>query len=156
MPIAIEFFVRAGDGIFCFRGAYDDSYAKYGPGMMVFPDCMAYLLEHTDASWVDSATDKDNAFLLGIMPERRSLSMLYIGVGGTRASCGLFPAWPDLSTHSVNFENVGLGLVRGLPRPPAAEVVVLDSHPELGSQARDVDPARGLKRESGVEQQLRC
>lgn len=83
VPVAIEFFVRAGDGIFCFRGAYDDSYAKYGPGMMVFPDCMAYLLEHTDASWVDSATDKDNAFLLGIMPERRSLSMLYIGVGGT-------------------------------------------------------------------------
>jgi len=59
VPVAIEFFVRAGDGIFCFRGAYDDSYAKYGPGMMVFPDCMAYLLEHTDASWVDSATDKD-------------------------------------------------------------------------------------------------
>ncbi|HEY5025200.1 MAG TPA: GNAT family N-acetyltransferase [Acidimicrobiales bacterium] len=82
IPVAIEFFVRAGDGIFCFRGAYDDSYSKYGPGLMVFADCMAYLLEHTDAGWMDSATDKDNAFLLEILPERRNLSVLYIGVGG--------------------------------------------------------------------------
>ncbi len=82
VPVAIEFFVRAGDGIFCFRGAFDDAYAKYGPGRMVFVDCMAYLLEHTDADWMDSSTDKDNAFLLEMMPERRTLSMLYIGVGG--------------------------------------------------------------------------
>jgi Acetyltransferase (GNAT) domain len=82
VPLAIEFFVRAGDGIFCFRGAYDDSYSKYGLGRMVFADCMAYLLEHTDASWMDSSTDKDNAFLLELMPERRNLSVLYIGVGG--------------------------------------------------------------------------
>jgi len=75
---------------------------------MVFPDCMAYLLEHTDASWVDSATDKDNAFLLGIMPSVAPCRCC-TSVSGerlTRASCGLFPAWPDLSTHSVNFETL--------------------------------------------------
>ncbi len=82
IPVAIEFFVRAGEAIFCFRGAYDDAYAKYGPGLTVFTECMAHLLEHTDAGWVDSATDKDNQFLLEILPERRSLSVLYVGVGG--------------------------------------------------------------------------
>ena len=82
VPVALEFFVRAGDGIFCFRGAYDDAYSKYAPGAMVLADGMGYLLEHTDALWVDSATDKDNAFLLEFLPERRTLAQLYIGVGG--------------------------------------------------------------------------
>lgn len=81
-PVAIEFFVRAGDGIFCFRGAYDETYSKYGPGAIVLADCMEHLRLKTDAQWIDSSTDKDNAFLLEMFPERRTLSMHYIGVGG--------------------------------------------------------------------------
>jgi hypothetical protein len=83
IPVAMEFFVRAGDGFYDFRGAYDETYSKYGPGAMVLKDAMEYLLEHTDALWIDSATDKDNAFLLEILPERRTLSTLLIGTGGT-------------------------------------------------------------------------
>ena len=41
-----------------------------------------YLLEHTDAGWIDSSTDKDNAFLLELLPERRNLSTVLIGTGG--------------------------------------------------------------------------
>lgn len=82
VPVAIEFFVRAGDGLFCFRGAYDNAYSKYAPGAMALVDSMRYLLEHTDALWMDSATDEGNAFLLEIFPDRRTLSNVYIGVGG--------------------------------------------------------------------------
>ena len=82
VPVAIEFFVRAGAGIFCFRGAYDDAYRKYSPGAIVLVECMEYLLKHTDALWMDSSTDKDSAFLLEFLPERRRLSGIYIGVGG--------------------------------------------------------------------------
>lgn len=82
VPIAIEFFIHAGDGIFCFRGAYDEKYAKYGPGAMVFADCTKYLFDNTDAAWMDSATDKDNPLMSEMLPEHRTISMLYVGVGG--------------------------------------------------------------------------
>ena len=94
VPVAIEFFIRSGDGLFCFRGAYDQAYAKYGPGAMVFSDCVAYLREHTDALWMDSSTDKDNAFMSELLPEHRRMSTVYIGVGGTldRSMVSALPA----------------------------------------------------------------
>lgn len=81
--IAIQYYLRAGEGLFLFRIAYDDSYAKYGPGGLLLESGMAIQLEQTDASWIDSSTDPDNAFLLEMLPERRTISMLLIGTGGT-------------------------------------------------------------------------
>jgi hypothetical protein len=81
-PVDIEIFVRAGDGLFSFRGSYDEKYAKYGPGAMTFAACTRYLFENTDAMWMDSATDKDNAFMSEMLPESRVLSTVYVGVGG--------------------------------------------------------------------------
>jgi hypothetical protein len=100
VPIAIEFFIRGGDGIFCFRGAYDEAYSKYGPGAIVLSDCMKYLLEHTDAQWIDSGTDKDNAFLLELLPERRALSTLFIGIGGL-LDRGIVSALPAMTRALV-------------------------------------------------------
>jgi Acetyltransferase (GNAT) domain len=107
IPIAIEVFVRARDAIFCFRGAYDAAYARYGPGAMVLADCMSYLLEHTDATWMDSTTDKDNALFLELFPERRTLSMLYIGVGGRldRSVVAALPAMTRLVAEQRRIRN---------------------------------------------------
>jgi hypothetical protein len=77
----MEIFVRAGEGLFDFRGAYDERYAKHGPGAMVLSDAMQHLYEHTDAAWIDSSTDKDNRFLLEMLPERRALCTMVIGTG---------------------------------------------------------------------------
>jgi hypothetical protein len=82
VPIAMQCYVRAGDGIFCFRTAYDEGYSKYGPGAMLIAGGTEYLLEHSDARWIDSSTDKGNTFLLELLPERRKLSTVFIGTGG--------------------------------------------------------------------------
>lgn len=82
LPISFQICVRSGEGVFLFREAYDEAYARYGPGAMIIADTLEYLLKNVDAEWVDSGTDKDNAFLLEMLPERRTLSTLYIGVGG--------------------------------------------------------------------------
>ena len=79
--VAMEIFVRAGEGLFDFRGAYDERYAKYGPGAMVLGDAVAHLYERTDAAWIDSSTDKDNRFVFEMMPERRALCTMVIGTG---------------------------------------------------------------------------
>jgi len=81
-PIAMHYFVRSGGGIFCFRVAFDEAYARYSPGTLLLTSAMTFLYEKTDAAWVDSATNKDNSFFLGMMPERRALARLMIGTGG--------------------------------------------------------------------------
>jgi hypothetical protein len=97
IPIAMQCYVRGGEGIFCFRTAYDESYSKYGPGAMLIAGGTEYLLEHTDARWIDSSTDKGNAFLLELLPERRSLSTVLIGTGG-RLDKSVVSALPAMTT----------------------------------------------------------
>jgi len=80
--IAMQYFVRAGEGLFCIRIAFDEAYAKFGPGAILLVSALSHLRDNTDAAWLDSSADPNNAFFLGIMPERRTLSRLLIGTGG--------------------------------------------------------------------------
>ncbi len=80
--VAMQYYVRAGEGLFCFRIAFDDAYGKYKPGAMLMSMALNHLRDHTDAAWVDSATDPGNTFLLGMLPERRTVSTILIGTGG--------------------------------------------------------------------------
>lgn len=81
-PIAMQYSILAGDGVFLFRTAYDDAYARYGPGAMLLESTLETLRKQTDAIWVDSSTDPGNEFLLKMLPERRTITMLLIGTGG--------------------------------------------------------------------------
>ncbi len=104
-PIAMAYVVRAGEGLFCFRIAFDEEYAKFGPGPMLLSSALTLLRDTTDAAWFDSMTSKDNAFFLGLLPERRRLSGLFIGTGGTldRSLVSALPAMTRLSaaTHQL-------------------------------------------------------
>ena len=82
MSIAMQCFVRAGDGLIFFRMAFDAKYARYAPGASLLASSMEYLLEHTDAQWIDSCADADNKFALEMLPEGRPLATLMIGTGG--------------------------------------------------------------------------
>jgi len=83
VSIALQYFVRAGDGLFFFRMAYDPDYAKYAPGAMLLASAFEYLREQTDAQWIDSCADGNNRFVLDMFPERRMISRIVIGTGGT-------------------------------------------------------------------------
>ena len=80
-PVAMNYFVRAGEGIFAFRMGNDDSYARYSPGTILTYLSLNYLRDHTDATWLEAPTDKDN-WTLRLLPERRTLSNVLIGTGG--------------------------------------------------------------------------
>ncbi len=97
--IAMTYFVRGGEGLFCFRVAFDETYAKYGPGPMLLASALDFLRDNTDAAWIDSMTGKDNTFFLRMLPERRRLSRLYIGTGGRldRAMVSALPALTKLA-----------------------------------------------------------
>ena len=49
---------------------------------MLLSLAVEHLREHTDAAWIDSTTDKNNNFFLGMLPDRRALARMVIGTGG--------------------------------------------------------------------------
>jgi len=92
--IAMQCFVRAGRGLFFFRMAFDAAYARSAPGAMLLASSMEHLRTCSDADWIDSCADRDNRFVLEMLPEARPLSMLLIGTGGVvdRRAVSALPA----------------------------------------------------------------
>jgi CelD/BcsL family acetyltransferase involved in cellulose biosynthesis len=73
-PIAMICMVRAGEGEFAFRTAYDEDFATFGPGVQVFMDAMEDFARATDASWLDTCAAPGNAHLLGLFPDRHAMA----------------------------------------------------------------------------------
>jgi hypothetical protein len=98
-PVAMQYFVRAREGIFCFRVAHDEKFEKFSTGSILFLLALSYLRDNTDAMWLNSATDKGSAFYLGMLPERRSVCNLLIGTGGVvdRSLVSALPAMTNLN-----------------------------------------------------------
>jgi hypothetical protein len=94
--IAMQYCVRAGEGIFLVRIAYDETYAKYGPGALLLESLMEALFTQSDAAWIDSCTDPNNAFMLQMLPEPRPVAMVLIGTGGA-VDRGLISAMPAIT-----------------------------------------------------------
>jgi len=80
--VAMQWYVWAGATVMCFRIAYDDRYAKFSPGSILFADVLEFLRDRTDAEELTVFTDRDNRFFLDVLPERRHVSMLLVGTGG--------------------------------------------------------------------------
>ena len=96
ISIAMQYFIRAGEGIFLYRIAHDESYPKYGLGQMLLESALELLFEENDALWLDACADPDNGFLLAMLPERRTTSNVLIGTGG-RVDRALVSATPTMA-----------------------------------------------------------
>ena len=79
-PSAMICCVRAGEGVFAYRTAYDEDLAKFGPGVEVFLAAMEHFDHETDASWLDTCSARDNQHLLGLFPDRRAMATLMFRV----------------------------------------------------------------------------
>jgi Acetyltransferase (GNAT) domain len=79
-PIAMICCLRAGEGVFAFRTAYDEHFAKFGPGVQVFVDAMEDFARKTDACWLDTCSAPGNQHLLGLFPDRHAMATLMFRV----------------------------------------------------------------------------
>ncbi len=111
VSVAMQYYVRANEGLFCFRIAFDDAYAKYKPGAMLMSMALSHLRDHTDAEWVDSSTDAGNTFFFGMLPERRTISTILIGTGGI-VDRSLVSALPTMTKLVVAEKRVRKRLAR--------------------------------------------
>jgi CelD/BcsL family acetyltransferase involved in cellulose biosynthesis len=75
--------LRAGDGLFAFKIAFDDSLAKFSPGIQLELDCVRRF-DGSGAAWFDSCAEPDNKMINRLWPDRRRLQTLIYSDRGVR------------------------------------------------------------------------
>lgn len=97
-PIAMICCIRAREGVFAYRTAYDEAFARFGPGVEVFLAAVEHFHRETDARWFDTCSAPGNQHLLALFPDRRSMSTLMFRVA---SKCKR--ANPDLGPRKAAF-----------------------------------------------------
>jgi hypothetical protein len=80
--VAMQLMVRAGAGLFDLVMAYDETYARYSPGVQLVIGAIDRFHEATDAQWLDSCCSESNRTMPRMFPDRRMVSTVLVGIGG--------------------------------------------------------------------------
>lgn len=80
-PIAMLASFIAPPGAFSFKTAFDESFARYSPGVLLQCENLA-LLAQDRVQWVDSCASQDHPMIDHLWRERRSVLRHSIGIGG--------------------------------------------------------------------------
>ncbi|HVR61932.1 MAG TPA: GNAT family N-acetyltransferase [Polyangia bacterium] len=94
-PIAMQVTLRAGRGAFAFKLGYDETFARYSPGVLLALDLVERVAAGRGAAWIDSCAAQDHDMVGRLWTERRSLESWV--VSGGPASGLLLAAWPALA-----------------------------------------------------------
>ncbi len=73
--------LRARDGIFCFKVAYDEGLASHSPGALLETEALERLADDERTAWMDSCAAPDNALINRLWPQRTSLSTVVMPTG---------------------------------------------------------------------------
>ena len=80
-PVAKLISFRAGAGIFAFKIAYDETFAKYSPGVQVMLDVLANLHDDSRFAWFDSCAESDHSMVNRLLKDRRTINRVLISTG---------------------------------------------------------------------------
>jgi CelD/BcsL family acetyltransferase involved in cellulose biosynthesis len=76
--VAMACSLRAGEGIFCLKIAFDEGWRRYSPGALLVLDHASWFARHSDAAWMDSCVQPDNELVSRLWPGRRGIVTLAI------------------------------------------------------------------------------
>jgi len=98
---AMQCLLVRGDAAFLFRVGYDQRFAGYAPGVLVHVAAMEYFDAHTAATSLDSCATPNNRFVADLLPDRRSMSTIIVGLGGAgdRALLRALPYTREVAAH---------------------------------------------------------
>lgn len=81
-PIAMLASFRVPPGAFSYKTAFDESYARFSPGVQL--QCENLLvLDRPEIAWTDSCAAADHPMIDHIWRERREVGRISIGIGGS-------------------------------------------------------------------------
>ena len=98
-PVAMLFSFRAGVGIFAFKIAYDETFAKYSPGVQVMLGVLAHLHHDSRFAWIDSCAESDHSMVNRLLQDRRTINKVLLSTGRLAGNLTLwaYPAGKWLS-----------------------------------------------------------
>ena len=82
-PIAFKCDFHAGRGLFTFRIAFDENYARNSPGMLLEVENVRRLHARSQIEWVDSCNDSVSSMFNRLWPGRRTILDVVISAGKT-------------------------------------------------------------------------
>jgi CelD/BcsL family acetyltransferase involved in cellulose biosynthesis len=86
--VATKCNVVSGAGVFCFKIAYDETLARFSPGVQLELDNVHVFHGHTELQWEDSCADPANEMINRLWPDRRRLVSLLVPGTGVRGQLG--------------------------------------------------------------------
>lgn len=120
--VALQLMLRSGDCLFGLQSVYDESYARFSPGIILHRSFIERFYTSPDLKMKDTCTFEGNATLLRLYPHLRSVATLVVVVGGAydRLLLWGFAAMqkaiqPDSALHS-RFPRVHGALVKVVSR----------------------------------------
>lgn len=81
-PIALKCSFIGGQGSFAFKIAYDESFARYSPGVQLEIDNIEAVHRRPDLQWMDSCARPRHFMINRLWTERRPIQLLLISTGG--------------------------------------------------------------------------
>jgi hypothetical protein len=82
-PIAYKCDFPTGRGLFTFRIAFDENYARNSPGMLLEIENIRRLHARSQIDWVDSCNDSFSSMFNRLWPARRTILDVVVGAGKT-------------------------------------------------------------------------
>lgn len=82
-PVAMICDIVAGDTLFGFKSAFDEGLKRYAPGILLQVDNFTAFHERGSEQLIDSCGEADNETLNKLWPDRRPITTIVIGPGGT-------------------------------------------------------------------------
>jgi CelD/BcsL family acetyltransferase involved in cellulose biosynthesis len=80
-PVAMKCNLLAGEGVFCFKIAFDERWTRFSPGLLLELDNIERFHAEPGLMWMDSCADPDNEMINRLWPDRRALATIALGKG---------------------------------------------------------------------------
>ena len=74
--VAMACNVRAGEGVFCLKIAFDERWRRYSPGAQLMLDHVPWFQQESGAAWMDSCGEPSSELVNRLWPDRRRIVTL--------------------------------------------------------------------------------
>ena len=90
--VAMQSALIAGEGLFCFKIAYDESLGRFSPGTQLMAETASEFHRRSDLQWVDSCSKPKSEPIERLWPDRRELSTILVPGAGAKGGAVSFEA----------------------------------------------------------------
>lgn len=78
--LVMQILLRCGAGAFAYKIGYDESFARYSPGVLLELDLVERVANGKMLAWIDSAATRDHPMINRLWTERRAIERWVIGL----------------------------------------------------------------------------